>query len=66
MDFDQTIGYLLIGLGIYSLIGRFIWPHHFAKVQAMKDKWGAKRGLALHVFAYTVLPIVCGTLMVFK
>ncbi len=67
MTTQGIIGGVFLGLGLVTLIGRFMAPDShmmFSKLQPMKDYWGEGRGTALHVVAYTVLPIVVGAVLV--
>lgn len=50
------VGVLLFLFGVYTAIARVVWPSHFAKLEPMKARFGAQTGLALHFFAYTMVP----------
>ncbi len=57
-----TVGVGVAGIlfGVYTLIIRITAPDKFSKLKAMKDLWGDKVGLAVHVIGYTVVPIMVG------
>jgi len=63
---DLIIGSVLLALSVYTLVARQVAPGHFAKLEAMKQQWGDKKGVALHIFGYTLLPFVAGSLMLFN
>jgi hypothetical protein len=54
------IGAAAILFGVYTLWARVARPGRFAKLAAMKDRWGSTGGNVVHVIAYTVVPIVVG------
>lgn len=58
--------FFLIIFGVYSAIARNDAPHHMSKLAPMKQKGGKTKGLVLHLFAYTILPLVTGGLMVWR
>ena len=37
-----------------------------SKLEAMKDTYGEKLGLVIHIISYTVVPIVAGIVMIVK
>ena len=51
--------------GIYTMTMRTRSPEQFGKLKAMKDKHGDSTGTALHIMAYTVVPIVVGIILSF-
>jgi len=59
--FPMVIGILCIGYGLFTLIIRIKSPKKFGKLEAMKKKFGEKAGIAIHVTAYTVVPLLLGT-----
>lgn len=63
---DLIIGLVLVIFSLYTLVARQIAPNHFAKLKPMKEYWGEKKGVAIHIFAYTVIPMVAGLLMLFN
>ncbi len=46
--------------GIVTIALRINKPKSFKKLEAMKDRFGEKGGMAIHVIAYSLLPIVFG------
>ncbi len=46
--------------GTYTAWARATRPQQFAKLEAMKKSWGPTAGTAIHVIAYTVVPIGAG------
>ena len=59
------IGGALCLYGVYTMAMRTRSPEKFGKLKAMKDKYGASNGLAIHIMAYTVVPIVVGIMVSF-
>jgi hypothetical protein len=59
------IGGLLCLYGVYTMTMRTRSPEKFGKLKAMKDKYGDSNGLAIHIMAYTVVPIVVGIVVSF-
>ena len=58
------IGVASIAYGLYTAWARRAKPNQFKKLEPMKSLWGTKGGQALHVFGYTVMPIVLGIVLV--
>ena len=66
MDILTTsIGALIIAFGVYTMIARFKSPDKFAKLEAMKEKFGSGVGTTIHTIAYSVVPIVFGGIVIF-
>ncbi len=63
MDIDIVLGGIGVAIGLYSLFARKFAPNHLWKLEPMKQQWGEKVGLAVHVLAYTVLPLVLGAML---
>ena len=59
------IGGVLCLYGVYTMTMRTRSPEKFGKLKAMKDKYGDSNGLAIHIMAYTVVPIVVGIIVSF-
>ncbi len=59
------IGLLIFLYGLYTMILRIKSPDKLGKLKAMKDKFGDNTGNILHIIAYTVLPIIFGTILIF-
>ena len=60
---NTTIG-IGIAMVVYGLLTTFVrvWrPSAFSKLAAMQRRWGHKAGFWLHVFGYSVSPIIAGT-----
>lgn len=57
-------GALLFGIGTFIL--RLKAPEKFGKLEAMKERWGERNGRSLHVFAYSVVPVLFGISMIVK
>ena len=60
MRTDQLIGVFALGFGVVTLVLRFVKPDALGKQKAMRAKFGDGPGTAIHVIAYTILPIVVG------
>lgn len=60
---DLLLGSVMIMFGLYTLIARQVAPQQFAKLEPMKEKFGQKGGLAVHVIGYTLLPIIGGSVI---
>ena len=58
------IGVAAIGYGLFTLVARAKKPEMFRKLQPMKERWGPRAGLAIHIVGYTVAPIVFGVMSV--
>lgn len=54
------LGIFFIIYGITTYILRLYKPGFFWKLEPMKQKWGEKRGYFIHVFSYSILPVVLG------
>jgi hypothetical protein len=59
------IGTALIIYGVYTARLRARAPERMGRLQAMKTRFGADTGLALHITAFSVLPFVVGFLLAF-
>ncbi len=59
-----VIGAAALGFGIYTAYVRATNPARFGKLEAMKKQWGEGPGKAVHMLAYTVMPIIFGILMI--
>ena len=60
-----AIGVLAIAFGLYTAWARKANPGQFKKLEPMKKRWGDKTGVAIHVFAYTIIPLVFGAIVLF-
>ncbi len=59
------IGAAALGYGSYTFYLRTTMPAKLTKLTAMREKLGASAGTAIHVVAYSVLPIAFGLAMLF-
>jgi len=59
-----AIGVVALVFGIYTLITRSKRPEQYTKLKAMQDKLGEKPGYTLHLVAYSIAPMVFGTVMI--
>lgn len=62
MNTNLLIGSALAAFGLITLVSRFVAPDSamFSKLRPMQDTLGERTGLAVHVFAYTVVPLLAG------
>jgi len=65
INFNFIIGVLAIVYGVYSFIQRKIAPEKIEKLQTMIERNGEKMGHSIHLFGYTILPIVAGLLLLY-
>lgn len=63
LSINFIIGVLAIAYGVYSYIQRKTAPEKIAKLQVMIERNGEKMGHSIHLFGYTILPIVAGILI---
>lgn len=63
ISINFILGVLAIAYGLYSFIQRKVAPEKIEKLQTMIDRNGEKMGHAIHLFGYTILPIVAGLLL---
>lgn len=63
--FTMGLGIAICVYGLYTMTMRTRAPEKFGKLKAMKDKHGDSTGTALHIVAYTVVPIVMGIILSF-
>jgi len=59
-----TIGLFALLFGICTLFFRVKNPEKFGKLNAMKEKYGEKAGVAIHTISYTVIPIIAGIIFI--
>ena len=65
MKTELIIGIIMLAGGILTLIARiFKIEKMFWKLDKMKSFWGEKTGSIIHIIAYTILPIVIGTILI--
>ena len=65
IGFNFIIGVLAIAYGVYSFIQRKVAPEKIEKLQTMIERNGEKMGHSIHLFGYTILPIVAGLLLLY-
>ena len=66
MDFVTiSIGGLISLFGVYTMVMRTRFPDKSTTLTTMKAKYGAVNGTAVHIFAYSVVPIVLGIILSF-
>ena len=66
MTTSTVIGALAILFGLFTGVARFVAPNSaiFSKLEPMKERFGPTAGTAVHVVAYTLLPLVFGVLQI--
>jgi len=60
---NLTLGVLAIVYGLYSYIQRKTAPQNIKKLQTMIERNGEKMANSIHLFGYTILPIIAGLLL---
>lgn len=60
-----AFGVVALGFGLAATYVRLTAPQKFGKLEAMKQKFGATVGTAIHVVAYSVFPIAAGILFLY-
>ena len=65
ISINFIIGLLAIVYGLYCFIQRKTAPEKIEKLQSMIERNGEKMGNSIHLFGYTILPIVAGLLLLF-
>lgn len=63
IGFNFILGVLAIVYGLYSYIRRKTSPEDIEKLQEMIERNGEKMGHSIHLFGYTILPIIAGILL---
>ena len=62
-EINLVLGGLAIIYGIYSFIRRKTAPEKIEKLQDMIERNGEKMGNSIHLFGYTIVPIIAGGLL---
>ena len=62
---NYTLGALAIVYGLYCFVRRKVAPENIEKLQSMIERNGEKMAHSIHLFGYTILPIVAGLLLLF-
>jgi len=65
ISINFIIGVLAIVYGLYSFIQRKVAPQNIEKLQSMIERNGEKMANSIHLFGYTILPIVAGLLLLY-
>ncbi len=65
IGFNFILGVLAIVYGLYCFIQRKTAPEKIEKLQLLIERNGEKMGHSIHMFGYTILPIVAGLLLLF-
>lgn len=65
VDINFIAGVLAIVYGLYCFIQRKLAPEHIKKLQTMIERNGERMGHSIHLFGYTILPIVAGLLLLY-
>lgn len=64
---DLIFGVLFLLLGLITIYLRiFKNSKGLGKLETMKETYGEKLGLAIHIISYTVVPIVVGIVMIVR
>lgn len=58
------LGALALVFGLYTLVARVKTPEKLGKLEAMKKQWGPSAGNAVHLVAYTIVPIIVGLVFI--
>ncbi len=62
---NLILGVLAIVYGLYSFYQRKTAPEKIEKLQTMIERNGEKMGHSIHLFGYTIMPIIAGLLILF-
>jgi len=65
IGFNFIVGVLAIVYGLYSYIQRKTAPEKIEKLQLLIERNGEKMAHSIHLFGYTILPIVAGLLLLY-
>ena len=65
-EITLVFGLLAIGYGLYCYIQRKTAPEKIEKLNTMIERNGEKMGHSIHMFGYTILPILAGVLILFS
>jgi len=65
IGFNFILGVLAIVYGLYCYIQRKTAPEKIEKLQLLIERNGEKMGNSIHMFGYTILPIIAGLLLLF-
>ena len=62
-NLNLILGVLAIVYGLYSYYQRRTAPERIEKLQEMIERNGEKMAHQIHLFGYTILPIIAGLLL---
>lgn len=62
-SYQLIIGVAALAFGVATIYLRIQHPEKLWKLEPMKRAWGEKKGRAIHVLSYTVLPLVVGSVL---
>jgi hypothetical protein len=65
ISINFILGVLAIFYGLYCFIQRKVAPEKIEKLQSMIERNGEKMAHSIHLFGYTLVPIVAGLLLLF-
>jgi hypothetical protein len=65
ISFNLIVGVLAIAYGLYCFYQRKTAPESIEKLTLMIERNGEKMGHSIHLFGYTILPIVTGLLLMY-
>ena len=65
ISFNLILGLLAIAYGLYSYYQRKTAPEKIEKLQTMIERNGEKMAHQIHLFGYTIMPIVAGILLLY-
>jgi hypothetical protein len=60
----MAFGFGAAAFGSYTTYLRFSSPDKLGKLEAMREKFGAGAGTAIHAVAYSIAPIVLGLILI--
>jgi hypothetical protein len=63
ISLNLVLGVLAIIYALYSFYQRKTAPEDIVKLQTMIERNGEKMANSIHLFGYTILPIVAGLLL---
>lgn len=66
ININLILGVLAIAYGVYSFVQRKTAPEKIEKLQTMIERNGEKMAHSIHLFGYTILPVVAGLLLLFS
>ena len=65
ISINFIIGLLAIVYGLYSFMQRKTAPEKIEKLQTMIERNGEKMAHSIHLFGYTIMPIIAGLLLLY-